>query len=44
MISGRDRLSLSEGDDVTIFPQDISRQEASGNYILMKKKNAKESR
>ena len=42
--SGGDELSVPEGDDVTISPQDISRRVTAGEYILKKKKNAKGSR
>jgi len=38
MASGSDRLIVPEGDDVTISPQDISRQVTAGDYILMKKR------
>jgi len=41
MASGSDRLSVPEGDNVTISPQDISRRVTAGDYILMKKKNVK---
>jgi len=44
MVSGSDRLSVPEGNDVTISPQDISRWVTAGNYILMKKKNVQGSR
>ena len=41
MASGSDRLSVPEGNDVTISPQDISRWVTAGDSILMKKKNVK---
>ena len=44
MASGGDELSVPEGDNVTISPQDILRRVTAGEYILKKKKNAKGSR
>ena len=44
MVSGGDELSMPEGDDVTISPQDILRWMTAGEYILKKKKNAEGSR
>ena len=43
MASGSDELSVTEGDDFIISPQDIKRRVISGEYILKKKKNAKGS-
>ena len=41
MASGGDELSVPEGNDITISPQDISRRVTAGEYIL---KNAKGTR
>ena len=43
-MSGGDELSMPEGDDIIISPQDILRRGTAGEYILKKKKNAKGSR
>ena len=37
MASGSDELSVLEGDDVTISPQDVTRRVNSGEYTLKKK-------
>ena len=36
MVSGGDKLSVLEGDDITISPQDISRRVTAGVYVYSK--------
>ena len=38
MASGGDELSVPDGDDVTISPQDISRRVTAGEYIPKEEK------
>ena len=42
MVSGGDELSVPEGDDITISPQDILRRVTAGEYILKEEKECKE--
>ena len=44
MASEFDVSSVPESNDISLSPQDVSRQVIAGDYILKKKKNAKGSR